>query len=86
MKTTRYFDTAARKNHPESHQYIEYVKKSLTEPHATEVQHDGRKRHYIYIPEADKYMRVVVERDGETVHNAMFDRNYTRRAKRKDSK
>jgi hypothetical protein len=27
-------------------------------------------------------MRVVVEADGMTVHNAFFDRNYTARARR----
>ena len=34
---------------------------------------------WIYIPEEDKYMRVVVEPDGETVHNAFFDRDFPRR-------
>ena len=29
------------------------------------------------IPEVDKYLRVVTEPDGETVHNAFFDRRFT---------
>lgn len=28
-------------------------------------------------------MRVVVEPDGETIHDAFFDRNFTRRMKQK---
>ncbi len=41
-----------------------------------EVQEDGRIRRWIYIKEADKYLRVVFLQDGETVHNAFFDRNF----------
>jgi hypothetical protein len=32
--------------------------------------------------EAQKYMRVVLDVDGETVHTALFDRNYGRRKER----
>ena len=41
-----------------------------------EVQEDGRIRKWIYIKEVDKYLRVVFLPDGETVHNAFFDRNF----------
>jgi len=41
-----------------------------------EVQKDGRVRRWIYIKEAGKYLRVVFEPDGVTVHNAFFDRNF----------
>ncbi|EDP76425.1 hypothetical protein [Hydrogenivirga sp. 128-5-R1-1] len=43
-----------------------------------EVQKDGRIRRWIYIEEADKYLRVVFLPDGETVHNAFFDRNFNK--------
>ena len=29
-----------------------------------------------YIQEAGKYLRVILLEDGETVHNAVFDRSY----------
>jgi len=29
------------------------------------------------VAEADKYLRVVVLEDGQTVHNAFFDRDFT---------
>lgn len=39
-------------------------------------QPDGRIRTWVYIPEADKFLRVVILEDGETLHNAFFDRGY----------
>ncbi len=41
-----------------------------------EMQKDGRIRRWIYIKEVDRYLRVVFMQDGETVHNAFFDRNF----------
>ncbi len=41
-----------------------------------EIQDDGRIRRWILIKEEDKYLRVVFMPDGETVHNAFFDRNF----------
>ena len=38
---------------------------------------DGRIRLWARIPEAGgKWLRVVVEPDGETVHNAFYDRRF----------
>jgi len=34
-----------------------------------------------FIEEADKYLRVVLLEDGETIHNAFFDRSFKRGAK-----
>lgn len=39
-----------------------------------EVQDNGRIRHWVFIAVANKYLRVVTEPDGETVHIAFFDR------------
>lgn len=54
--------------------WIEYV---LGHPVRTEVQANGRIRRWAYIVEAGKYLRVVTEPDGETVHNAFFDRRFS---------
>lgn len=48
----------------------------------TEQQDDGRIRHYGFVPELGKYLRVVILEDGETVHNAMPDRNFAREQER----
>lgn len=49
--------------------WIEYV---LTHPIHTEVQANGRIRHWAVIAEVGKYLRVVTEPDGEI----FFDRRF----------
>jgi hypothetical protein len=78
MKTTIYFNTDVARNHPESQTYIHYVEQALVQPVTTEVQANGRTRCWIFVPEESKYLRVIVEPDGETVHNAFFDRRFKR--------
>lgn len=80
LKTTPYFWRRTLEEHPEGLVYIGYVAKALVDPIEIEPQADGRFRHYIYIPDEDKYLRVIVE-DG-AVHNAHFDRMYKRRRSR----
>ncbi len=48
----------------------------LNSPLRTEIQTDGRMKLWGRIEEVDKYLRVVVLEDGETVHNAFFDRSF----------
>jgi len=48
----------------------------IDKPEATETQSDGRIRKWAKIPEVDKYLRVILLEDGETVHNAFFDRSF----------
>ena len=46
-------------------------------------QADGRIIHWGNIPEMDgRALRVVTLEDGETVHNAFFDRNFYKRQQR----
>ena len=48
----------------------------IEQPEFEEIQIDGRIRRWAKIPEAEnRYLRVVLLEDGETVHNAFFDRN-----------
>ena len=47
----------------------------MNNPEHEIVQNDGRIRRWKRIPEAGgKYLRVILLDDGETVHNAFFDR------------
>ena len=42
------------------------------------IQQDGRIRRWAPIPEMKgRYLRVILLPDGETVHNAFFDRSFT---------
>lgn len=49
---------------------------AIKNPAYCEVQPDGRIRHWIYIEELGKYLRVVTLEDGITVHNAFPDRDF----------
>ena len=74
MKTTRYFEEQVLRKRP----YIkrQWCEQALREPVRREIQPDGRVRYWLYISELGKYLRVVVLEDGETVHNAFFDRSF----------
>ena len=74
MKTTKYFDTSVIIRRPYlKTEWIEFV---LSEPLRTHIQDNGRVRRWGFIAEAGKYLRVITEPDGETVHNAFFDRRF----------
>ena len=74
MKTTEYFNSSVLSRRPYlKDEWIEFV---LNNPLRKEVQSNGRIRHWAFIEEISKYLRVVTESDGETVHNAFPDRGF----------
>jgi hypothetical protein len=55
----------------------EWMQDVIDNPIHEEVQSDGRIRRWAKITEADgRYLRVILLEDGETVHNAFFDRRF----------
>ncbi len=57
---------------------LEWIQHVIQHPVKEVVQADGRIRRWASIPEtAGRYLRVVLLADGETVHNAFFDRSFT---------
>ena len=54
----------------------EWLLKTIKYPLKTQIQVDGRIRKWCFIEEAGKYLRVILLEDGETVHNAFFDRDF----------
>jgi hypothetical protein len=76
MKTTQYFrytrerpDRAIIKD-----EWIEYV---IRNPLREQRQEDGRIRRWARIVEMDhRVLRVILLEDGETIHNAFFDRSF----------
>jgi len=52
------------------------IKSVLNAPHDKERESSGRVRFWGYIAELGHWLRVVTLADGETVHNAMLDRDY----------
>ena len=50
----------------------------MENPEKEMIQEDGRIRRWAPIEEAGgKYLRVILLSDGETVHNAFFERSFT---------
>lgn len=77
-KATSYFlDNVLKKRTYIKPEWIERARKG--DFLAKEIQPDGRIRVWLYIEEEDKYLRVVFLEDGDTVHNAFFDRTFKRR-------
>lgn len=76
MKYTGYF--LALRSRPDRaiirESWIQYV---IDHPVKEAIQKDGRIRRWAAIEEMDgRYLRVILLADGETVHNAFFDRRF----------
>jgi len=76
MKTTAYFD--AMRTRPDRENILEeWIERAIEAPFHQEVQKDGRIRRWIQVPEMEnRYLRVILLEDGETVHNTFFDRRF----------
>ena len=56
---------------------LEWIQQVIDNPVKEEKQADGRIRRWTQIGEANnKYLRVILLEDEETVHNAFFDRSF----------
>jgi len=77
MRTTRYFDEQVLRKRP--YLRLDWIEQAIANPARRIVQPDGRIRFWASVVTDDgkAYMlRVVTLEDGETVHNAFFDRDY----------
>jgi hypothetical protein len=52
------------------------IANALAQPARMQRQPDGRVRYWRWVAERQRRLRVVTEPDGETVHNAFWDRNF----------
>jgi hypothetical protein len=48
----------------------------MKNPIKEEIQSDGIVKKWSKINEVNKYLRIILLEDGETVHNAFFDRDF----------
>jgi hypothetical protein len=74
VKSTEYFEISVMTRRP--YLKVEWIEFVLAQPVRTEIQENGRIRSWAFIDELGKYLRVVTEPDGETVHNAFPDRGF----------
>ena len=55
----------------------EWILFTMEHPEGEAIQQDGRIRRWAKVGEkGDRFLRVILLADGETVHNAFFDRRY----------
>ncbi len=76
MKFTQYFQQVRQR--PDRVMIkLEWIEKTINYPIREEVQQDGGIRRWAKIEEMQgKFLRVILLDDGETIHNAFFDRNF----------
>jgi len=80
VKTTRYFEEQVVRKRP----YVvrAWCVEALMAPLRHESQADGDIRHWIEVEDTRdgnlRILRVVTLEDGETIHNAFFDRNFVK--------
>jgi hypothetical protein len=76
MKVTRYFE-ALRSRPDRAVIRDEWIERAIRAPIKEAVQADGRIRRWVQVAEMEnRYLRIVLLADGETVHNAFFDRRF----------
>lgn len=76
LKFTQYFH-AMRVRPDRAGIAMEWIERVIRHPAKEMIQQDGRIRRWAPISEAGgRYLRVVLLPDGETVHNAFFDRGF----------
>jgi len=76
VKLTAYFE-AIRKRPDRAAIRDDWIDRAIRTPIREQIQADGRIRRWAQIPEMEsRYLRVILLPDGETVHNAFFDRGF----------
>ncbi len=76
MKVTDYF-RSARMRSDRALIKDDWIRRVCHSPEYSKTQADGRIQRWARIPEAgDRFLRVVLLPDGETIHNAFFDRRF----------
>ena len=74
LPTTRYFTEQVLHKRP--YLQIAWCEQAINSPIRTETQADGRIKHWTFIEELGKYLRVVTLEDGKTLLNAFPDRDF----------
>lgn len=76
VKQTKYFESVRRRPDRAGIQDA-WLEQAILHPVRRTRQADGRIRHWYRVPEKEnRILRVILLEDGETVHNAFFDRNF----------
>jgi hypothetical protein len=77
VKTTQYFESM-RVRPDRAIIQVEWIERVIDHPVMEKIQKDDRIRRWAPIAEmGGRYLRVILLPDGQTVHNAFFDRSFT---------
>ena len=77
MRFTQYFEEMRRRSDRAAIR-LEWIHYVVDNPIKETIQEDGRIRRWAPIEAMEgRYLRVILLEDGETVHNAFFDRSFT---------
>ena len=75
MKFTQYF-FITRERDDRKDIKIEWIEFVYNNSVYEIIQTDGRIKSWAYIDEVQKYLRIIILEDKETINNAFFDRNF----------
>lgn len=75
MKFTQYF-LHIRRRPDRAKIGMKWIEETVKNADYTEIQADGRIRKWKRIESEHKFLRVILLPDGETIHNAFFDRSF----------
>ena len=84
IEVTDYFVSQTLEKHPDVVSIPHRIREAVESPIEVEPQSDGRTRRWVHVPETGHYLKVIVEPDGRTVHNAYRDRGYARKKGRRE--
>lgn len=76
MRTSGHFDDDVANRPDRKDIRYEWTKRGFQTPQYTELQSDGRTKHWVYVPEKARWLRVVILEDGCTVLTNCWDRGF----------
>jgi hypothetical protein len=85
MRTTEYFRRSVLEDPDRADITVEMCEGVVSAAEYTNQQENGLRQIWGYVPELDRYIRVITSADRDKLMNAFKDRNFTRRRKREGS-
>ena len=73
---TRYYDEEVSRRPDRQDIAADEILAAIAAPARREIQPNGRIRHWRRVAATGRWLRVITEADGETVHNAFWDRRF----------
>lgn len=82
MRFSEHYERDRRHQPDRSYITLEMCERVKEGPVRAHEQDDGRTVYWGYVPEVERYLRVVLLPDGETIWTAHLDRNFRKKMER----